>query len=226
LLSPQLNFNDCLLNLTFSNTDYIIESILLSSSIDFSIDGKALDIGMGFGAVSIFLAKKFKYVNLIGLESSWENIKNINYNIEINQMRNRIQVFQCDLNIPPPRLAAGTFSYVLINAFFLNHIPVEVWVRFVLLMIKPQGVVTFLIPTSLLNQLLFLCFEKIGNIKIFPVWEIAQTDANFLIVQAIKGESKGPLRLLSGLILRNKNNDLSKETEGIIYSGLAINMAA
>lgn len=209
---------DDLFGLSLTDGDFLTESILLAAAMHPSPEETVLDIGMGTGVASLCLAARLPTVSIIGLEPHWDHLKIISENIEINHMRGRIQVFQCEFLTPPPRLAAGTFSHVMVNGFCLENVAFDQWMKFSLLMTRPLGTITCLIPMASLAHALHLCFGKLGEMKIFPIWPHKGEEAQFCILQGIKG-TPSSFRLLSGLTLYAEANMPLSEAETILHHG-------
>lgn len=210
-----------LFGLSLTSHEKLTESILLASSIGMPEDQVVLELGMGTGITALCLTSRLSGVSVVGLESQWENLKIVTENIENNHMRGRIQVFQCDFISPPPRLAAGTFSQVVAHGLFLEEIAFEIWMKFALLMTKHLGVLTCIIGIENLGNAMRLCHEKLGNIKIFPIWPYKGAEAHFVIIQGLRGAPPS-LQLLSGLTLCNEGHMPLSEAESILHHGQSL----
>ncbi len=162
-----------------------IDPVFLAASIQAEPGETVLDIGAGVGAASLCLAVRCPYIKVIGVELQRESVRYAADNIQLNRLRDRVEILHGDLLRPPPRLAAGTYSHVMTNppyleAFSHNISPhetkaksnlegeatLEQWAKFCLLMVKPKGTITFIYRVDRLDYVLGLFNGKLGSITI------------------------------------------------------------
>jgi tRNA1(Val) A37 N6-methylase TrmN6 len=96
----------------------IEDSLLLARSIIAQPKETILDIGCGIGVSSLCLSMN-PDVKITCLEIDRHFVRLCTHNVELNHKRDRIEVLYADLLTPPPRLAAGTYSHVIVHA---NHL--------------------------------------------------------------------------------------------------------
>lgn len=189
------------------------------------------------GGASLCLAVRLPQVKVIGLEVQRSAVRVAAENVVINKVRDRVEILYGDLKLPPPRLAAGTFSHVMANPPYieswranplslhdkeLSHVEGDVslehWAKFALLMVKPKGFVTFVYRADRLDHVLRYFSGKLGEITIFPLWPSAKKDAKRVLVRGRKN-SHAPTRLCSGLILHDSQGCYTSEAEAILRNG-------
>lgn len=193
------------LNSFLQNDDHIIESLLLSFCVPKNSKDPILNIGISALSYALFMDTHMP--NIVIFDSYWQRIQQMNLLIEENKASHFAQIFYSNFIASPPRFAASTFSYVVINSFVLQDIPLETWFKFALLMLKPHGEIYFLIPESEIQSVLYFGFEKIFDIDICPLWN---NEANNLIIKAKKGDQKTQTKFLKGMDLSSNFYTIKK----------------
>ena len=219
-----------------------IDPVLLAASVTAEPGETILDVGAGVGAAGLCLAARLPYCRIMGVERQKNLVRLATDNITLNNLRERVEILHGDLQSPPPRLAAGSYSQVISNPPYLennsgrlsqvttkslsNHevdFDMETWLKFCLLMLKPLGKITFIYRADMLDKLLSLFYGKVGNINVFPLWPTGGKIAKRVIVQGIKG-SKGGLNLLPGINLHNADGSFTQSTDAILKNGQALRL--
>lgn len=214
-----------------------IDPILLSAAISVEVGESVLDVGAGVGAAALCLSVRFPYCRIMGIERQKDLVRLATDNIRLNNLRERVEILLGDLQSPPPRLAAGSYSQVISNPPYfesnrgrLSVIPskalsnheelsdMESWLKFCLLMLKPMGKLTFIYRADMLDRLLSLFYGKVGDVSIFPLWPAHKKSAKRVIVQGIKG-TKGGVNLLSGMCLHNEDGSFTPAAEAVLRHG-------
>lgn len=217
-----------------------IDPILLAAAIDAQPGDTILDIGAGVGAASLCLAVRCPDTRIIGVEVQRTSVRLAAENIALNNLRDRVEILLADLQQPPPRLAAGTFTHVMTNPPYLeasktrpnsndhkqlsnveSTVSLEQWARFSLLMVRPKGTVTFIHRADRLDEILSYFKGKLGDITIFPLWPGPNKAAKRVLVRGRKN-SNGPLKLVNGLILHHEDGRFTEQAEGILRDGVGL----
>ncbi len=219
-----------------------IDPLLLSASVNADPGETILDVGAGVGAAGLCLATRLPHCRIMGIERQKDLVRLANDNIVLNNLRDRVEILQGDLQSPPPRLAAGSYSQVISNPPYFesthgrispisnkglsNHeddFDMEGWLKFSLLMLKPSGRITFIYRAEMLDKLLGLFYGKVGDIKVFPFWPSLGQIAKRVIVQGVKG-SRGGLNLLPGMVLHNADGSFTQEADALLKNGHHLNL--
>lgn len=217
-----------------------IDPIFLAASMMPEPGSNILDIGSGVGATALCLAARVPGCRITGLEMQRDSVRLAFDNINLNSMRDRIEILAGDLLRPPPRLAASTFAHVMANPPYLEsadytlsqnshkaqsngegEATLEHWIRFALLMVRPKGTVTFIHRADQLDRIMSCFSGKLGDIVIFPLWPGKGKPAKRVIVRGCKN-SHGSLRLSPGLVLHETDGKFTSEAESILRDGAAL----
>ena len=219
-----------------------IDPLLLAASVNAEPGETILDVGAGVGAAGLCVATRLAHCRIMGIERQKDLVRLANDNIVLNNLRDKMEILQGDLQSPPPRLAAGSYSQVISNPPYFentrgrispisnkglsNHegdFDMENWLKFSLLMLKPSGKITFIYRAEMLDKLLGLFYGKVGDIKVFPFWPSYGQIAKLVIVQGVKG-SKGGLSLLPGMALHNADGSFTQEADALLKDGRHLNL--
>jgi len=211
-----------------------IDPIFLAASIHAQPGHTILDVGAGIGAASLCLAVRCMDVKITAVELLREHVRYAVDNVNINRLRDRIEVLHGDLMHPPPRLAAGTFTHVMANPPYLetahgrvstnpikaaaNHegsADLDHWAKFCLLMVKPKGTVTFIHRADRLPDILSYFKGKLGDISVYPLWPGKHKAAKRVLVRGVKN-AHGPLKLLPGMLLHEEDGKFTPEADAIL----------
>lgn len=221
-----------------------IDPVFLAAAIPAQAGDTVLDVGAGVGAASLCLAHRVPGCKITGLEVQRDYVRLASQNVELNHMRDRVEMLYGDLLRPPPRLAAGTFSHVMTNPPYIEGVrgrlsPVETkrtatheqdlnleaWAKFCLLMVKPKGTVTFIHRADRLDYILAYFAGKLGDITVFPLWPGKNKDAKRMIVSGVKN-SAGALRLSQGIFLHEQDGRFTRDAESILRDADALPLAS
>ncbi len=219
-----------------------IDPIFLAASILAQPGDSVLDVGAGVGAASLCLAHRVAGIRITGVEIQRSYVRLANYNVGVNKLNQHIEVVQGDLQNPPPKLAAASFSHVMANPPFIhptkgsisshldkaraNHevdAALSQWIKFCLLMVRPRGTVTFIYRSDRLDELISHLAGKLGSLCIFPLWPKSGRCAKRIIVQGIRS-IEGPLILSSGMVLHHDDGSYTDQANQILRDGLGLHL--
>ncbi len=219
---------------------FSIDSVLLAAAVSMDNGENILDVGAGVGVAGLCLAYRFEHLRVVGIECQRNLVRLATDNILLNSFRDRVEILYGDLQNPPPRLAAGSYSQVISNPPYFdisqgraspyyskaisNHTgssTMEIWIKFCLLMLKPLGKITFIYRADMLDYLLSLFYGKVGQINVLPLWSSKNQPAKRVIIQGTKG-MKGGLNLLKGISMHNQDGSFSDEANAILRDGQPI----
>jgi tRNA1(Val) A37 N6-methylase TrmN6 len=218
-----------------------IDPIILAAAMQPNKGDTVLDIGTGVATAALCLATRINDIKITGIEQQRNLVRFATDNVRFNNFHDRIEIISGDLMSPPPRLSGGTFAHVMANPPYFEHektrpspyeskaisnqegsATLEQWLRFCLLMIKPKGTITFIYRAERIDELMSYFYNKLGDIKIMPLWPCYQKSAKLVLIKGVKG-SYGKCELLRGLSLHQPNGYYTNEAEEILRNAKALN---
>lgn len=219
-----------------------IDPIFLAAAIQVDPGHTILDVGAGVGAASLCLAMRCPDVRVTAVELLREHVRYAVDNVNLNRLRDRVEVLHGDLLHPPPRLAAGTFSHVMANPPYLettrgrvsanpikaraNHegnADLDQWAKFCLLMVKPKGTVTFVHRADRLPEILSYFLGKLGDIVVYPLWPGKNKAAKRVLVSGVKN-SHGAFRFMPGMTLHQEDGKFTPEADAILRNAQGLDI--
>lgn len=219
-----------------------IDPIFLAASINVDAGHTVLDVGAGVGAASLCLAMRCPDIKVTAVELLREHVRYAVDNVNLNHVRDRIEVLHGDLLHPPPRLAAGTFTHVMANPPYLetargrvstnpnkataNHegnADLDQWAKFCLLMVKPKGTVTFVHRADRLPEILSYFMGRLGDIVVYPLWPGKNKAAKRVLVSGVKN-SQGAFKIMPGMILHQDDGKFTPEADAILRNAQGLDM--
>lgn len=213
------------------------DPVFLAASIPAEENQMILDVGSGVGVAMLCLARRVPGCRIMGLELQSEFVHLARQNIELNQFQDRLEILQGDLQQPPPRLAANSFSHVMSNPPYfaqdratkspypskaLSNVEstcdLKTWVDFCVKMVQPKGTVSFIYPADRLDDLIKCASDRLGELVLFPLWPKAGKSAKRFLLRGRKNV-EGATTLAAGLILHEDSGVYSQSAQAILRAG-------
>jgi tRNA1(Val) A37 N6-methylase TrmN6 len=95
---------------------------------------------------------------------------------------------------------------------------IELWLKALNVMLVPRGTATLIHRSESLDRLLAAMQGRFGDILVAPVHGRDDMAASRVVVQGVKG-SRGPLRILPGLVLHGRGAQFTPQAEAILRDG-------
>lgn len=219
-----------------------IDPVLLAAAVTPMPYQRVLDAGAGTGAASLCLAARVPECRILGLELQRDLHRIASHNVTRNQFDRRVEMIQGDLQRPPPRLSAASFDHVMSNPPHLaaeetpsphreralaraeTSLDLAGWLAACLRMLKPDGHLTLIHRADRLDELLAALLGRAGNVVVFPLWPAADgRPAKRVLIQCRKG-ARGPVRLVPGLALHERDGGFSAAAQAVLRDGLALDL--
>jgi tRNA1(Val) A37 N6-methylase TrmN6 len=218
------------------------DPVLLAASIPAEENHMILDVGAGVGVAMLCLAARVSGCRIIGLEMQREFVRLASHNIQLNKFQHRLEIIQGDLLLPPPRLAASSFTHVMSNPPYFAHDQVtksphnskalsnvestcdlKIWVDFCVRMVQPKGTVSFIYTADRLDDLVKHASVRLGELVLFPLWPRAGKAAKRFLLRGRKNV-EGPTTIAAGLILHDDSGAYSQSAQAILRAGKSLDL--
>ena len=220
-----------------------IDAVLLGASVPDSGNLRVLDAGCGVGVVSLCIASRCLKAQIDGIEIEPKMAKIAEMNFERNELDDRLSLFNADLTQPISKLeklglARQSYDYVVANPPYYDEGAVinsknplkrransgdqmllEEWMRFMTAMVVPGGKFLMIHLADKLPEILSVAERRFGEITVFPIFSKEGDPATRVIVRGRKG-SKGPFKLLPGMVLHGDGDGFSRDASAILTAPL------
>lgn len=210
-----------------------IDPVLLAAAAAVEAGETVLDAGLGTGAASLCLLARVPGCRVTGIELQPALAELARENARLN--RAALEVVTGDLLAPPADLRARSFAHVITNPPFLEpgegpaspdpqrmrahgEADPAAWLEACLRRLVPGGRLTLIHRADRLDRLLAALAGRAGSLAVLPLWPAAGEPARRVIVAGRKG-TRGPLRLLPGLVLHGAGGGFTPEAEAILRDG-------
>ena len=181
--------------------DYFLQSYFYKNHKNCSV----LDVGCGAGAISLSILKNFLTINVIGLELQQNYYELALQNAVINNLSNRFQLINGDLEKINTLLRPDSFDFIVTNPPFYNigsgrlsfdegkniahqgTINLIDWIQKSLYALKNKGFLFLICRTERLTDIYKALDNRAGNIYITPIITENNKIAKRIIIMCQKG---------------------------------------
>jgi tRNA1(Val) A37 N6-methylase TrmN6 len=219
-----------------------IDSVFLAASIPCAAGEAVFEGGTGPGVAALCLLARTPTVQVTGIELAHRYAMLCEENARRNGLADNLRVIRADLKealrrdqaaMPQP----GSFSHAFANPPFheegkstpsphllkaqahaWNPADLEVWVKVLSAMVAPRGTVTLVHKADMLARILQAMEDRLGDIRVAPLFPRAGGAATRVLVQGVKG-SKAPLQLLPGMVLHDQTGRFTPEAQAVLRDG-------
>jgi tRNA1(Val) A37 N6-methylase TrmN6 len=221
-----------------------IDAVFLASTIPVSAGDQVFEAGTGVGAAALCVVARNPAINITGIEIGQRYAMLCEENAKRNGFAHAVKVIHADVKDALRKDLAhmpqhGTFQHAFANPPYYEEGKVtpspsllkaqahafgpddlDVWIKVMHSMVGLRGTVTLVHKAESLPQILAAMSDKLGDIRIAPLFARTGTAATRIIVQGVKG-SRAPMQLLPGLILHEEDNSFTPDAEAVLRSGVA-----
>ncbi len=219
-----------------------IDSVFLAAAVPAEAGDAVFEAGIGTGVAALCLVFRCPDAAVTGLELSARYALIAGENAARNGMAGRIKVFHGDLKEAIRRDLTGypehgTFAHAYANPPYFDASKataspsplkqvanaaapedLEHWVKVMHAMVVSRGSATMVHRPDMLGRILAAFEPGFGDIVIAPLYARAGMAASRVIVQGLRG-TRGPMRLLPGLILHGDGSRFTPEAEAVLRHG-------
>ncbi len=214
-----------------------MDAALLAAALDLKPGERALEAGCGVGGALLQAAARWPDTQSVGIERDEAAVALANRNIAANGMEARVEARIGNVADRPATLGFECFDLAFSNPPFFDDPSalrgpapersgawladdgLGVWADFLTKSVREGGRVVVIHRADRLQGLLNGLGRRAGSFAIRPVQPFAKAPAKRVLVRAIRA-GRGPLRLLSPLVLHQEGGDHSFEAQAI-YRGEA-----
>jgi tRNA1Val (adenine37-N6)-methyltransferase len=215
-----------------------IEPVLLAASIAARSGQRVLEGGTGAGAGLLCLAARVVGLEGIGIEIDPEQAERARVNAAANSMADMSFIagdieavvtegpFDHAFANPPYHLAVGTASPDSARARAKQAAGdlLTVWAVALGRKLRHRGTLTFVLPAASLPSCIAAMAAASCPVEaILPLWPKQDVPAKLAIVRGIRN-GRGPLRLLSGLVLHRAGGSFTPAADAILRGGGALTL--
>lgn len=219
------------------------DAVLLAAACPARAGHSVLDLGCGAGAALLCLGVRVPGLVLTGLERDAVVADLARANAQAAGLTARIVTGEIEQM--PAALRAESFDHVLANPPFFGPgtpapdpyraaarhevTPLAAWIDAGLRRLRPGGRLTLIHRAERLDAILATLGGRAGDVVILPVAPRAGRAAGRVIVAARKG-ARGPLRLLSPLVLHaaarhlHDGEDLTPAAQAVLRNAAALDL--
>ncbi len=222
------------------------DAILLAAACSARPRERLIELGAGVGAAGLAVARRVNDLALTLIEIDPALATLARDNAERNGLAERTRVVCLDVTASQEAFAAAGISadaadHVLMNPPFnaahnpspdsgrrLAHVGTletpRLWVDTAAWLLRPAGVLTLIWRADALDAVLTALADDFGGIGILPIHPKPAAPAIRVLVRAAK-QSRAPLALLPGLVLRNGDGQPTTAAEAILREGAVLALA-
>lgn len=226
------------------------DALLLAAALP-TMNGDMLEVGVGVGAPSLCylqrVAKSGALSEIIGVEKFEHVAELARFNILQNGYETQLKIINADIfdsaaNMQKLGLKADYFEHVFSNPPFfdtaqgrvsdndykalahsMSHDELEKWLIFMVRVLKNKACLTIIYPMEHLYSVLKILENRVGDVRIRPIFSKYNAPATRFILQGKKG-SRAPLKMLPDLVLRHDDGQVTEFAEGVLRHCQAIEM--
>jgi tRNA1(Val) A37 N6-methylase TrmN6 len=221
-----------------------IDAVFLAAAIPVQSGDQVFEAGIGAGVASLCLVHRNPGIHVTGIEVAQRYAMMCEENAKRNGFASHIKAIHGDVKDALRKELAhmpqhGTFAHAFANPPFFDEGKVtpspsllkaqahafgpddlDLWVKVMHAMVGLRGTVTMIHRADSLPKILRAMDERLGDIRVAPLFARTGTVASRVIVQGVKG-SKAPLQMLPGLVLHNEDNSFTADAEAVLRNGAA-----
>jgi tRNA1(Val) A37 N6-methylase TrmN6 len=206
-----------------------IDPFFLAASCNVKPGDKVLDVGTGVGTVALILGLKEKLAHITGIDFNSDFIELAQKNATENNLAH-LDFISSDIrdeNILPN----NHFDHVVSNPPFydpakhnvsttraqanMESVPLNDWLCYCIKKTHPNGALTLIHHADRLPEIVSYLAGKMGAVTVYPLWPNGKDAAKRIIVQG-KKNSRGPFRLMQGLLLHKADGSYTDAASDIL----------
>ena len=215
-----------------------IDALMLAAAVPACGHDEVLELGCGTGIASLCLAVRVPECRALGVEIAPDLVELARANARANGMEPRLQ-FECGDALDLTQHVRRGFDHVFCNPPF-HHAEAHVspspdraralqdagrlaqWLAAGIRRVRAGGTFTTVVRADRLGEALQALPQRGG--VIFPLWPRDGAPAKRIIIQ-VRKNSRGPLVLLPGLILHEKDGSYTRNADVVLRQAGSLALA-
>lgn len=212
-----------------------LDAVLLAAALDLAPGAHACEFGCGAGAALLCAARLNDGARFTAIEQDAAMAALAGHNAALNRLEGRIEILTGNaLTLA----GAERFDAVFFNppffddetalrppsddkrAAWISEAPLAGWIAAALKALRARGQIVLIHRADRLADILAALQGRAGAIAVLPIHPREGEQAKRVIVRAVKA-SRAPLRLLSGLVIHGRGEQLFTPEASAIFSGEA-----
>lgn len=219
---------------------FAIDPVFMAAAVNALPGQQVLDLGSGVGTAAFCLACRVGGLTVRGLEIQAPLVDLANSNAQANDLDARVSFTTGDLRdvgaMPlkafdhvmanPPHFEDGSLTPPEHAGKAVAHVEqasLEDWIKAASRWIKDRGSLTMVHRADRLDDVIASMAQRFGSLAVMPLWPRQGKPARRVIVQGLKG-SRGPARMLPGLVLHDAVDKYTAEARQILEECAALNL--
>lgn len=226
------------------------DALLLAAALPI-MNGNMLEVGAGIGAPSLCyltrMSKSGATPQLTMVEKFKDIVELAEHNVRHNDFTSQINIIHADIFDSATTheklgLKSDCFDHIFSNPPFfdptknktssddykaqahsIKHDDLERWLIYMVRVLKNKADMTIIYPMEHLYIILKMLENRIGDIRIRPIFSKYNVPATRFLLQGKKG-SRASLKMLPDLVLRHDDGQVTEFAENVFRHGAAIEM--
>lgn len=217
-----------------------VDAVLLAAAVPADEGARVLDLGTGVGAAALCLAARVGGVRVDGLEIQPDLVRLAHRNAALSGLAGQVTPHQGDIAAAPTHLAAGSYSFVMMNppfaepgegrppkdpsrraSFVTEGGGVDLWIAAARRFLRPRGWLVMIHRADRIDRLLTALTPRFGAVTIVPIWPRAGVAAKRVIVAARFGVAT-PATVHPGLVLHEADGGWTAAASAILQDAAPI----
>tara|TARA_Y100000590_G_scaffold424316_1_gene531037 strand:- start:1475 stop:2200 length:726 start_codon:yes stop_codon:yes gene_type:complete len=216
-----------------------LDAILLASSLKVFNKCKILDIGSGTGVISLFIASKYKNVEIVGIEKNFKYYSLSKKSLKINKLKSKIKFLHKDfksivnmksdiiVSNPPWFKKNSTYKSKnsLLNDAKIESIKLDLWIKKVLINLNSKGEYYTIFPYRRIKEIINILKIHFKSVEVYPLSSFKNKPPDKAIIFAKRSGKECSCHEYDSIIIHKKDKRFMKNIDGILKKGNSLSLA-
>lgn len=216
-----------------------IDAILLASSVKVFKKCKILDIGSGTGVISLFIASKYKNVEIVGIEKNFKYYSLSMKSLKINKLKSKIKFLnknfsdvinmKSDIIVSNPPWFQENSTYKshnsLINDAKIESLKLDSWIEKVLINLSSKGEYYTIFPYRRIEEIINILMIHFKSVEVYPLSSFKNIQPDKAIILAKRSGKECNCYEYDRIVIHKKDKSFMKNINGILRKGNSLSLA-